>query len=437
MAKTRLTAPFIEKVRPPKDQPQVDYFDSVLPAFGLRVGRKRKSYFVMCRVLVNGEWKMRRTTLGTTSELELAEARNQARQAMERAEQGLLPQEVKRERREAQKVDSRNTFSYVAADFLKRYRTRQKRPPAASTLKEMERVYAHNAFTEWQALPLSRITKRDISDVLDGFIEQGHERAANLYLRYLKMMFGWALDREIIDVDPTARIRPPGANNSRDRVLTTTEMRAIWNATEPTPENNGDLFSGIVKLLMLTGQRRSEVAGMQWCEIDQDGAMWSLPGTRTKNSRDHLIHLSLPVLAIIEDRRKEQAHMQMETAYVFTSNGKAPFSGFGKSKERLDARAARHLREITGDEAAVLAPWTLHDLRRTLVTRLSENLHVPPHLVEAIVNHVSGVRAGVAGVYNRAIYLDERRAALDAWADYVLQVVGEVPTANVVPIRGA
>jgi integrase len=199
-------------------------------------------------------------------------------------------------------------------------------------------------------------------------------------------------------------------------------MRAIWRGTEPTQANHGDLFTGIVRILMLTGQRREEVGGMRWSEID--GETWTLPAEGTKNHREHIVHLSAPVLGIMETRKTEQRAMGIKSDFVFTSGIKrhekppTSFSGWSKSKERLDRRAD-------------IAPWTLHDLRRTLATRMAEDLHIPPHIIEATINHVSGSRAGVAGTYNPALYLDERRAALEAWADYVLQVVGEVATDNV------
>lgn len=421
MPRKQLTVPFVEKVSPPADKPQEDYFDTILPAFGLRVGQRKKAYFVMVRTLRNGTWKMRRTTLGSTNELDLAQARESAREAIERAQQGKAPVEVKRERREAQESASRNTFSHVRSEFLRLYRTRQKRKPSERTLAELRRVLESDLFAGWDERPLAEITKRDVMDVTDHLVEQGKETAANRYLTYLKMLFGWALDRGIIEVDPTDRVKKPGSEQSRARVLAPAELHAIWHATAPTQANKGDLFTAIVKVLMLTGQRRNEVAGMRWSEIDLDARLWTLPGERTKNHRAHLVPLSESVVQILRDRQAEQAAMGMDTPLVFTSSGKAPFSGWSRSKARLDGRAKT-------------ASWTLHDLRRTLVTRMAEDLRIPPHVVEAIVNHVSGTRAGVAGVYNRALYLDERRSALDAWAGYVLCLVGEAEADNVVEL---
>lgn len=421
MPRKHLTAAFINNVKAPADRPQIDYFDTVLPAFGLRVGSKSKTFFVLVRVLKGGDWKLTRVKLGTAGELELADARKEARAAMERAEKGEAPAEVRKERREQQKADSKNTFASVLNDFLKKYRTRSNRKPAPRTLAEIKRALSSDLFEEWTDRPLAKITRRDVLDVQDGLIERGYESAANRYLVYLKMLFGWALDRGIIDGDPTARVKKQGAERSRERVLRLDEMRAVWKATEPTQENKGDLFAGIVKVLMLTGQRRTEVGGMRWSEVNIDRGLWSLPPERTKNNLAHLVPLTAPIVEILKERQAEQKAMEMKTPFVFTSTGKASFSGWSKSKARLDGRAT-------------IEPWTLHDLRRTLVTRMSEDLRIPPQVVEAVVNHISGVKAGVAGTYNRALYLDERRKALDAWSAYVLRVVGEAEPSNVVEL---
>lgn len=192
---------------------------------------------------------------------------------------------------------------------------------------------------------------------------------------------------------------------------------------------------------MLTGQRRNEVAGMAWSEIDLPGALWSLPPERCKNGRPHLVPLSAPVFALLEEREAEQEAIKLKdaegnpTPLVFTSNGKTPFSGWSRSKRRLDQRVAEAF--AAAKPGADPVPWTLHDLRRTLVTRMSEDRRIQPHVVEAVVNHVSGTRAGVAGVYNRALYMDERRSALHAWGRYVLRTAGVVGPDEVVELRQA
>jgi integrase len=157
----------------------------------------------------------------------------------------------------------------------------------------------------------------------------------------------------------------------------------------------------MLKLLLLTGARLNEVARMERSELSDDLATWTIPSTRTKNHRTHVVPLSPLAQELLSGLEQLP-----ECRYVFTTNQKAPIGGFSKWKRRLDARMA------------LSAPWRLHDLRRTCATGMAE-LGVPPHMVELCLNHVSGARAGVAGVYNRSVQMPERRAALERWANHV------------------
>ncbi len=427
MPTLNLTDAAVKRIKPPTDAARVEYWDTTTldgkpTGLGLRVSQTgARSWVMIIRALKAGSWVQQRVTLGKYPALTLAEARKAAVEARTRAERGEDPGSVPREQRREQVDTSRNTYAAAVTDFLARYRGRQNRRPAPRTMGEIQRVLTSDLFAEWRERPLAEVGRRAVLDVLDVLMDRGAEVMANRTLAYLGMLFSWALEREIIKTNPTAGIKKPGAEKSRERVLTTAEIRAIWQATAPTQANKGELFASIVKVLMLTGQRREEVGAMRWVEIHDD--TWHLPSSRTKNHREHLVPLAEPVLAILAERREEQAAMGLASEYVFTSGidhaglrakapGPRPFSSWSQSKARLDARA-----QIT--------PWTLHDLRRTLATRLAEDLRTPPHIIEAILNHVSGTRAGVAGTYNRALYQDERRAALNAWSAYVLRLVGE------------
>ena len=414
MAKRNLTARFVETAKPEPGKAQTDYFDTALPAFGLRVGKARKTYFVMARTLQAGAWKLSRVSIGTTAEVSLAEARERAREALKRAEKGEAPQ-PRAEHRAELEARSRDTFAAVRELFLERYIGRQQRRPAPRTLAEMRRALSCDVVNPWEDRPLADITEKDIIGACDELATRGSDVMANRLLAYLRLLFKFAARRRIVSSNPAAAVEKPGAERTRARVLTLEELRVIWNATD-----DDNLFSGIVRLLMLTGQRREEVAGMRWSEVEGD--TWKLPAERTKNHRGHVVHLSEPALAIIEARRAEQAAVGMATPFVFTSAGKAPFSGYSKSKARLDSRAP------------LAEPWRLHDLRRSFVTHCADRLRIAPHVIEATVNHASGSKAGVAGIYNRAEYLDERRAALNAWAGFLLRVVGKVEADNVVTL---
>ena len=421
----QMTDAAVKKLKATADAPRCEYWDTTTKGLGLRVSRTgARSWVMIVRSLKAGEWTQQRVTLGTYPALSLADARKAAVEARTRAEQGQDPADGTKTQRKALETASRNTFAAVRDEFLLKYRGRQQRRPAPRTLAEIKRVLGSDLFAAWNDRPFAEVTRRDVLNVLDVLVERGAEVMANRTLAYLGMLCAWAMDREIIKTDPTDNIKKPGAEQSRERVLSPVEMRAIWKATAPTQANHGDLFEGIIKVLMLTGQRRDEVAGMRWAEVDLDACTWTLPAGRTKNHREHVVPLSAPVLAILSSRKAEQGSMRMRTEFVFTSSGPRPFNGWSKSKARLDGRAE-------------VAKWTIHDLRRTLATRMAEDLRIPPHVIEASINHVSGSRGGVAGTYNRALYLDERKAALDAWAGYVLRLVGDAETTNVVQFSKA
>ena len=199
------------------------------------------------------------------------------------------------------------------------------------------------------------------------------------------------------DANPVVGTRKAVDEIARDRVLTDAELAAVWR-------NAGDAdFGAIVRLLILTGQRREEVAAMTWDEVDLASATWRIGGDRTKNARSHYVPLASQAVGLLRTVERRDGR-----ALVFGSR-KGPFSGWSKAKASLDARMSAAL-------GHPLPPWRLHDVRRTVATGLAD-LGALPHVIEAVLNHVSGHKAGVAGVYNRSVYATEKRAALDLWAE--------------------
>ena len=184
--------------------------------------------------------------------------------------------------------------------------------------------------------------------------------------------------------------------------MTEAELAEVWQACED------DDYGKIVRLLVLTGQRRAEIGDLVWPEIDPDKRLIELPGSRTKNGRPHLVPLSDQAISIIESVPRN------EDRDLMFGRGDGGFSGWSKAKAELDERIDK-ARKKAGVKKS-MPPWVLHDLRRSFVTHLNENKLALPHVVEAIVNHVSGHLAGVAGTYNKALYLDDRRRALDTWS---------------------
>ena len=219
-----------------------------------------------------------------------------------------------------------------------------------------------------------------------------------LMSRTLSKMFGWLTAHRRVDANPCSGVYCPPAPKARDRVLTEAEIKKLWRACDEV----GDVFGPMVKILLLTGCRLREVSDMQRSELN--GAAWTIPGSRTKNKRAHIVPLSPPVTRIMES-----VPVIEDCRFVFSTNGRTPVSGFSKLKRRLD-------------HAMGVSNWRLHDLRRTAATGMAA-LKVPPHVVEAALNHASGFRASVAGTYNVHEYADEKKNALRRWAKHVEEIV--------------
>jgi integrase len=249
----------------------------------------------------------------------------------------------------------------------------------------------------------------------------GHSESRARHLRNaLSALFAWGHRQRLVEVNPCRNVAPPTPPASRDRVLTNEEIRWFW-----TGATGMGSFEAALKILLLTGQRRNEVGSMSREEL-REGGEWHLPKERTKNKRPHVVPLPPTALALIE---REKANGQ----FVFTTTGETPISGWSKAKRKLDEAMLELARKERGEDFAI-EQWGLHDLRRTAVTNMAR-LGVSPDVVEQVVNHVSGTRGGVAGIYNRSALLPERKAALERWETHVLGIVAARPD-NVVTMGG-
>jgi integrase len=260
----------------------------------------------------------------------------------------------------------------------------------------------------YHARPAASLTRADLARHKLKLKAEHGPIAANRSAASLRAALTWAVDQGLLDTVPPFPRMAKGEERGRDRVLSLDELRAIWAATA-----GGSDHDVIVRLLMLSGQRREEVGGMRWAELDLERGLWSLPGSRTKNGRAHQVPLSRQAVALLGAREGLPGR-----EYVF-GEAEGSFSGWSRCKRRLDARSG-----VSG--------WTLHDLRRSFVTHLAE-LGISPHVIEAAVNHVSGHKGGIAGVYNRAVYGPEKARATQAWADHLLAS----EPAKVIPLRSA
>jgi integrase len=285
----------------------------------------------------------------------------------------------------------------------------------------------------WADKPVAEIDGHDIHAVVDEARKLGipglkrtndgtSEARGRKMHAALSNLFRWALQRRKVAVNPTVGVWHPGAPPARERVLTEAEVRLFWKACNQIGAPYGPLF----QILLLTGARLDEVTAMARAELSEDGTLWTLPGTRTKNHRTHSVPLS-PLARHIIDR---MARVENPNGYVFTISGKL-LTGFSRAKADLDQIMAALARAEGRDFAA----WRLHDLRRTAATRMAD-LGVLPHVVETVLNHVSGHKSGVAGIYNVAQYAPEKKTALERWSTH-LEGVFSGRSANVVSLPRA
>ena len=230
-------------------------------------------------------------------------------------------------------------------------------------------------------------------------------------LTRLRTFFGWAVANDLAPADPTAGVRKPAKEScARPRADRRRDQGVFWDGTEQL----GRPFGLVFRLMLLTAQRESEVAGMRWSELDLDGRTWTIPGARAKNGKPHIVHLNGLAIEVLD-----QVPRIVDQDLLFSGNGRTAVSGFSSAKARLDA-------------AMGATDWVLHDLRRTATTGLAR-LGIAPHIADKVLNHTAGTIRGVAATYNRFEYLDERKAALEAWGRLVESLVRPVPS-NVVQL---
>jgi integrase len=418
MPRKKLTDMFVARVAPPTNG-RIEYFDTTFPALALRVTESgHKSWSLFYRT----GGRLRRWTIGPYPAFDPAAARKTASTALHRVADGGDPAEEKRARRNAPKPMA-DDFASVAREYVER---QVKRNTAASTYRETARIIEQDVIPVWGKRSIRSIERRDVTALVDDKVASGAEIQANRILARLRTLFGWAVEKDRIPANPCDGLRPPTKEKSRDRILSDEEIRSFWRGADELKWPFGPLF----KLLLLTAQRRDEVASMEWSEINFDTKLWSIPREKAKNDHGHDVQLSIEAVAII------RALPRVSGPYVFSTNGKTPVSGFSRAKERLDASMLAALKEAAAERGAetTLDPWILHDLRRTATTKMAA-LRVLPHVVDRILNHTSGTIRGVARVYNRFEYADERRTALEAWGRAIDAIVSGPAAPNVLELK--
>jgi integrase len=414
-----LTEPYIRSLKPAPAGKRYAIADALVPGLKVPVTDKGSKSFIVWR-RYGGAANPAARAIGAVGTMTLAEAREKARDWIDAIKRGDDP------RGSAAKVRDENAFGAVIEEYLKRHVAGKRKA------KDVEREIRKELLPRWRNKPLASITRKDVTQLVDEIKDRGAIYQAHNILGHVKTFFNWAIERGIygIETSPCDRIKPSrliGPKHPRQRVLSDIEIAAFWRASGRLGYPIGSLF----RMLLLTGQRKSEVAEARWREFDLHNQLWVIPPERFKSDAAHTVPLSDDVLALLESLPRWKGG-----DFLFSSTGgKTPVNGFSKAKLRLDRRMLLSLRAMArkrGDNPrnVLLEPFVIHDLRRTVRTRLS-SLRVADAVAEIVIGHG---RKGMQRTYDQHTYLPEMREALDGWAVLLRNIV-EQPSSNVVPLR--
>jgi integrase len=395
----KLTQSVVDALKLPANKAEHTVWDETITGLGIRLRGDTGTWFFRYRY---GS-QHRRMTLGTTSALSAAEARRIAGDVYAKVAAGRDPVGEQHEKQSR----SGETVGALLDPYLA-FKAKNLRP---RSLYEITRHLRINA-KALHPINIAKLDRRTISACRTAIANKRGEVSANRTMASLSAFMTWAMQEGLVENNPALKTAKYD-EKTRERVLSDAELAAIWKAT-----GNGGDYDAIVRMLMLTGCRATEVGGLRWGEIFGDTI--TLPPTRTKNHRPHTIAMTPTAQAILEPRSRDGE-------FVFGRHGARPFNAWSKSKRHLDQCIAE-----AGFQFA--QGWVLHDLRRVFATRLSD-AGIQPHIIDELLNHVSGHKQGVRGIYNRSAYLNERREALLLWANLLMGIVGEAP-AKVVPLHG-
>jgi integrase len=366
-------------------------WDEAMPGFGYRLrrgagGKLLRSWIVQYR----RAGASRRLLLGSAAVLGAEQARAMAKKALGRIANGEDPQ--------ADRIDRRGKDRVNLRSMLDEYLLQKGSQVRKRTMEEVRRYLTGDYFKPLHGMPIDQIARRDVAARLVVITRERGSIAAARARAALSAFFVWAMQSGLVEANPVLGTLKPKDTKPRERVLSDAELATIWKACA------GDAYGRIIRLLVLLGARRSEIGGICWRELDLENARWTLPAARSKNGRAHTLPLMPMARAIIES----VPHMVSRNE-LFGERANRGFTAWDRNKRVLDARSG-------------VTEWTVHDIRRSVATRMAD-IGIGPHIIEAILNHHSGHRAGPAGVYNRSNYPNEVRAALALWEDHLRTLV--------------
>jgi integrase len=371
----------------------------------------------------------RKLTLGPYPAVNLEAARDIGGKALRAAAEGRDPATEKQaakgdaKRQAAEELrGKRDLFENVAREFIERH-AKSKETGRILGIKaspdDPEKLIEEGGefIPHWRGRKIQTISKRDVVDRLEKIADRA-PIMANRSLAAVRKMFNWAVTKDILAASPCIGVEAPSPEQSRDRILTDHELRLVWNAADA----DAGPFGPLVQLLILTGQREAEVAGVCDDEIDRTTRLWTLSGQRTKNGERHEVPLSNPALEIIDAQPRIGAKR-----FLFSLDGERPVTTFSRAKNRIDAAVVAACGEP-------MPHWTFHDLRRTMVSGMAR-LGIELSVIEKCVNHKSGSFRGIVGTYQRHSFLDEKRKALETWGRFVEALIEKPSASNVVELH--
>ena len=407
MVQNRLTDRKLQSLR--RKDKRYEVMDSDVPGFGVRVSETgQKSFILIARY--PGSPNPTRRALGEYPSLSLREARERAKDWRGLICKGIDPKVEESRVRRLELRKQATTFASVADDFIERHVKGQRK--AVDTEREIRK----ELIAYWADRPVASIAREDVIALVEAIARRPAPYTAHIVLGHIRSLFNWAINRGTygLETSPCDRIKPAsliGAKQPRQRTLSDAELRALWQASETI----GYPFGPLYRLLLLTGARKSEVAGARWSEFDLARKVWTVPAERFKSNATHMVPLSEQAVAVL----KSIPQFTKGDHLFSTTYGEKPVAGFSKTKVRLDTLMS-----------PILPPWVIHDIRRTVRTRLA-SLRVPDMVAEMVIGHG---RKGIQRVYDQHSYEDEMREALELWAARLRAIVTPPPE-NVVRLK--
>lgn len=404
--KTKLSDRKLKALKPADEGKRYEIMDTEVSGLGIRVTDKGKQTFILL-ARYPGSSNPTRRALGEYPTDSLSDAREKARQWRKWIDKGKDPKDEEEALRLAELRKKADTFDVAVEAYIKRVLPKQRRGEIVA--KELRDTFS----SRWKGKAITSIDRRDVLEIVNEVVDRGAPYQARNLLGHVRAFFNWAIEAGDygLETSPCDRIRPKyviGERAPRDRVLNDAELRALWNVSDSI----GYPFGPLVQLLMLTGVRKTEASGAQWPEFDLKAKRWTVPSERFKSKSTHLVPLTddaVMLLKALPSFTKGQ--------YVFsTSFGLKAVTGFAKAKERIDQL-------MQGELGKAFAPFRLHDVRRTVRTRLA-GLRVADEVAEMVIGHG---RKGIQRVYDLHQYENEMREALDLWAARLRSIVTPPP----------